>query len=55
MDKFLGLPVDGVLVFVVSLVAVLVAFWISEVRSVAKVVKASKSQVKMFKEIHKSK
>lgn len=55
MSNLFGLPADGVLIFVVSLVMVLIAFWVSEVRSCAKIVRASKSQVERFKDIHKSK
>lgn len=54
MDKFLGLPVDGVALFVTCLVLVLLAFWLHEVKSSAKVVRASKKQIDQFKQVHKS-
>lgn len=54
MDKFLGLPADGVALFGLSILVVLLAFWLHEVKSSAKVVKASKRQVEEFKKLHKS-
>lgn len=52
MVTIFGLPADGVVLMVTVLVLTLLAFWLSELRSCAKVVRASKRQVAQFKKLH---